>query len=196
MKEEVTHPPHYTEHPSGVECIEITEHMNFCLGNAVKYIWRAGLKTDDPMKDLRKAVWYIQREIERVQDLTGYAALAGECVSNTPAGWDIMDDIRAEQKVRETEYTTGKITDVILKFNSEEDCGEARAKMQDEQDWIYRSEYPDNFPSDLLHHNDEIEVMFKDGETQRGLREHYYWGEHDGWGDYVGHETIIAFRYI
>jgi hypothetical protein len=44
MVDNVNYPPHYRAHASGVECIEITEHMNFCLGNAVKYIWRAGLK--------------------------------------------------------------------------------------------------------------------------------------------------------
>lgn len=60
----VNHPPHYTQHPSGVECIQITEHMSFCLGNAVKYIWRADLKAD-AIEDLRKAVFYINREIEK-----------------------------------------------------------------------------------------------------------------------------------
>lgn len=70
----VNHPPHYTQHPSGVECIDITEHMSLCLGSAVQYIWRAGLKTDTPVIDLKKAVWHINREIERlgrqkVQDL-------------------------------------------------------------------------------------------------------------------------------
>jgi len=60
----VNHPKHYTDHASGVECIQIVEHMNFCLGNAVKYIWRADLK-HDAIEDLRKAAWYVQREIER-----------------------------------------------------------------------------------------------------------------------------------
>lgn len=60
----IHHPPHYTEHPSGVECITIVEHMGFCLGNAIKYIWRADLK-DDAIEDLKKARWYIDREIER-----------------------------------------------------------------------------------------------------------------------------------
>lgn len=60
----VNHPPHYNLHPSGVECIQITEHFNFCLGNAIKYIWRAGHKAD-AVEDLRKARWYIDREIER-----------------------------------------------------------------------------------------------------------------------------------
>jgi hypothetical protein len=63
-QDNVNHPDHYTAHPSGIECIEITEHMNFCLGNAVKYIWRADLK-DDAIEDLQKAAWYINREIER-----------------------------------------------------------------------------------------------------------------------------------
>ena len=58
----INHPRHYTDHPSGVECIQITEHMNFCLGNAVKYIWRAGLK-GDAAEDLKKARFYIDREI-------------------------------------------------------------------------------------------------------------------------------------
>jgi hypothetical protein len=61
----VNHPKHYTEHPSGVECIEITEHMNFCVGNAIKYLWRAGLKGEQ-VEDLRKARWYIDREIARI----------------------------------------------------------------------------------------------------------------------------------
>ena len=58
----VSHPKHYTNHPSGVECIQITEHMGFCLGNAVKYIWRADLK-NNAIEDLEKAVWYLEREL-------------------------------------------------------------------------------------------------------------------------------------
>ncbi len=63
----VNHPKHYTAHPSGIECIQITEHMGFCLGNAVKYIWRADLKAD-ALEDLRKARWYLDREIEKRED--------------------------------------------------------------------------------------------------------------------------------
>lgn len=66
MTDMVNHPPHYTAHPSGVECIQITEHMNFCLGNALKYIWRADLKGAG-VEDLEKAVFYLNREIERRQ---------------------------------------------------------------------------------------------------------------------------------
>lgn len=60
----INYPPHYTQHPSGVECITITEHMGFNLGNAVKYIWRADLKAD-AIEDLKKARWYIERELKK-----------------------------------------------------------------------------------------------------------------------------------
>ena len=62
---EVEQPEHYTSHQSGVECITITEHMNFNLGNAIKYIWRASLKGKEK-QDLLKAKWYIQRELDRL----------------------------------------------------------------------------------------------------------------------------------
>lgn len=63
---DIYNPPHYRSHPSGVECIEVTEHMNFNLGNAVKYIWRAGIKTPDALPDLNKAIWYLTREMNRL----------------------------------------------------------------------------------------------------------------------------------
>lgn len=62
----VNHPSHYTSHPSGVECITVAEHFNFNVGNAIKYLWRAGLKTA-LVEDLKKARWYIDREIARVE---------------------------------------------------------------------------------------------------------------------------------
>jgi len=62
-------PSHYTSHPSGVECIQITEHMGFNLGNAMKYIWRADLK-HDTIEDLKKASWYLAREISKRERLT------------------------------------------------------------------------------------------------------------------------------
>lgn len=60
----VNHPAHYKNHPSGIECIQITEHMGFNLGNAMKYVWRCDLKAD-AIEDLKKAVWYINREIAK-----------------------------------------------------------------------------------------------------------------------------------
>ena len=59
----VNHPKHYTEHPSGIECIDVTRHMSFNIGNAVKYLWRFDLKNG--IEDLKKAAWYIQDEINK-----------------------------------------------------------------------------------------------------------------------------------
>ena len=59
----VNSPSHYRSHPSGIEAIQITEHMSFTLGNAIKYIWRADLKNG--IEDLEKAKWYLEREIAR-----------------------------------------------------------------------------------------------------------------------------------
>jgi hypothetical protein len=66
--EKIDHPEHYNKHPSGVECIDIIEYWGFNLGNAVKYIWRNGLKPGhDAIEDLKKAIWYLKREIERIE---------------------------------------------------------------------------------------------------------------------------------
>ena len=69
MNDPVNHPKHYTQHPSGIECIQVTRHMSFNLGNATKYIWRAGLKeTSTKKQDLEKAIWYIRDELEHMTD--------------------------------------------------------------------------------------------------------------------------------
>ena len=81
MHDPVNHPKHYTAHPSGIECIQVTEHMGFNLGNAVKYIWRADLK-NDAVEDLRKAKWYIERELQKRiavdQDIPSYQSIYHE----------------------------------------------------------------------------------------------------------------------
>ncbi len=61
-------PQHYRSNPSGVECIEIAEEFNFNRGNALKYIWRAGLKGDE-IEDLNKSIWYLEREILRLETI-------------------------------------------------------------------------------------------------------------------------------
>lgn len=64
----VNHQRHYNQHPSGVECITIVEHFNFNIGNAIKYLWRVGLKSqDNAIEDLEKAAWYCNREVERLR---------------------------------------------------------------------------------------------------------------------------------
>lgn len=79
--DQVNHPKHYTSDPSGIECIDITRHRNFNIGNAIKYLWRAGLKEDKDRKlidkqveDLNKAIWYLIDEIHR---------LGGRCTVKT-----------------------------------------------------------------------------------------------------------------
>jgi len=67
--EKVNHPDHYNTHPSGVECILIVEAFNFNVGNAIKYLWRAGLKPGEgATEDLHKAEWYVRREIQRIEN--------------------------------------------------------------------------------------------------------------------------------
>jgi hypothetical protein len=63
-------PQHYKSHPSGIECITVTEHFNFCLGNAIKYIWRSAEK-GNTLEDLKKARWYLDREISRLSKAKG-----------------------------------------------------------------------------------------------------------------------------
>jgi len=75
--EMVNNPPHYTSHPSGVQAIEVCEHLSFNLGNAVKYVWRAG-KKGDREQDLSKAEWYLRRELARV---AGSALDAAACAT-------------------------------------------------------------------------------------------------------------------
>jgi hypothetical protein len=60
-----TNPAHYTSHPGGIETIDVIEHMPFCLGNVVKYVWRFHYGKTGNITDLKKAAWYLQREIKR-----------------------------------------------------------------------------------------------------------------------------------
>lgn len=59
-------PPHY-DFPGGVRVIDITQHLNFCRGNVIKYVCRAGRKSKSELEDLRKAAWYLQQEIARLE---------------------------------------------------------------------------------------------------------------------------------
>lgn len=68
MTDMVNHPKHYTSDPSGVECIQIVRHRNYNIGNAIKYLWRAGIKNEDKhIEDLKKAIFYITDEINRLE---------------------------------------------------------------------------------------------------------------------------------
>lgn len=59
-------PPHY-DFPGGVRVIDISQHLNFCRGNVIKYVCRAGRKGKSELEDLLKAQWYLQREIARLE---------------------------------------------------------------------------------------------------------------------------------
>ena len=74
QRNNVEHPTHYTSHPSKIECITITQHYNFCIGNAMKYLWRAGIKKEEGLtpvekeiEDCKKAIWYINKHIESLK---------------------------------------------------------------------------------------------------------------------------------
>lgn len=86
MSDAVNHPSHYTSDPSGVECIEIVRHRNFNIGNAIKYLWRAGLKKDSELvpldkevEDLKKAIFLIEDEIKRLKPPP--SAITGETIT-------------------------------------------------------------------------------------------------------------------
>ena len=75
MKSNVEHPDYYNQNPSGIECIEVARHYCFSIGNAIKYLWRAGLKKDSSLEDkekeiedLEKAIWYINDRIKQLKN--------------------------------------------------------------------------------------------------------------------------------
>jgi hypothetical protein len=99
-----TNPNHYRSHPSGIECIEITRHMSFDLGNAVKYIWRADLKHQDGgLEDLRKAAWYIADEIKRREAANTQPSTSTPDAETSPAeppSRPAQDGLRVGARVR------------------------------------------------------------------------------------------------
>jgi len=98
MSDPVNHPPHYNAHPSGVEAIDVCEHIGFNLGNAVKYLWRSGQKGAE-RQDLEKALWYLRRETGRPQKGSGHESLkawfdAGRAVALVDRG--LLGDVLRE----------------------------------------------------------------------------------------------------
>lgn len=70
----VNHPSYYQD-PSGIECITVARYRDFNIGNALKYLWRAGLKTEEgitnkekAIEDLKKAIFYINDEIKLIEN--------------------------------------------------------------------------------------------------------------------------------
>jgi len=104
----VNHPTHYTSHVSGVECIDLTENLGFCLGNAIKYVFRHREK-GTPAEDLRKARWYVDREIKRRLDLD--LRLTQPPLS-LPGEFQRMDEKGLMAKVAGTE--SGDVRDALV----------------------------------------------------------------------------------
>jgi hypothetical protein len=97
--EKVDHPRHYNQHTSGIETIELIEHLPCNLANAVKYLWRCGLKqTETPLRDLRSALWYTQREEQRID----HFELTGEPTPKTDVVWRAL-----ARRVIEAEFKAG-----------------------------------------------------------------------------------------
>lgn len=139
-KDNVNHPKHYTSDPSGIECIDITRHRNFNVGNAIKYLWRAGLKEDKDRKlidkqveDLNKAVWYLVDDIHR---------LGGRCTIKTDSintclpidNESIIDAIMNYSKV-----VDGTCKTLLGVGGSNDECrGILRRTIEDHIDYWYR----------------------------------------------------------
>lgn len=72
MSDPVNHPPHYNNSKAHcecgrrIECIDVTRHLSFNIGNAIKYLWRCELK-NSTIEDLKKSIWYIQDEIKKLE---------------------------------------------------------------------------------------------------------------------------------
>ena len=75
-QERVNHPAHYNSHPLGLECIDVAEWLPFNVGNAIKYLWRHEHKGG--AEDLHKAIWYIRREIARLELIAARHAMTGD----------------------------------------------------------------------------------------------------------------------
>ena len=69
-KETINHPDHYGGEENTYEAIKVIEAwgLNFSLGNVLKYMSRAGKKSAQPLEALRKASWYLNREIKRIEE--------------------------------------------------------------------------------------------------------------------------------
>jgi hypothetical protein len=93
MTDNVNHPQHY-KFSNGAEVIDLTENLSFNLGNVVKYVARAGRKTDDPTEDLRKAQFYLNREIERLGAVPlPSVALLEEFLDSGVRQWELLDHV-------------------------------------------------------------------------------------------------------
>ena len=98
--EHVNHPKHYNQHPAGIECIDIIRHYTCDIANAIKYLWRAGLKpemgkedAEKEIEDLNKALWYIEDYRKRINKRNTYT------VGKAPKDSNLSDKVVREAQV-------------------------------------------------------------------------------------------------
>lgn len=106
LEARVNHPSWYTSHPSKIECIELIEHLPTNFGNAAKYVWRCGLKTTEtPLRDLKSARWYVERERQRIR----LYELEGEPRPKTEVLWRAL-----ARRVIDAESEGGALSDFLV----------------------------------------------------------------------------------
>lgn len=90
MTGSIDHPEHYTSRDIGYECIDLAQYQTFCVGNAIKYLWRYKDK-ENPTEDLRKARWYAARASvaqETVDTRTGTCKTILLCLTDSTSGYE------------------------------------------------------------------------------------------------------------
>lgn len=84
MTDNVNHPSHYTCRNIGYECIDLTQHQSFCVGNAIKYLWRYKAKKN-PVEDLKKARWYADKASTMQETVDTETGSCGEILTSLTA---------------------------------------------------------------------------------------------------------------
>jgi len=113
----VNKPKHYNMHSSSIECIEIVQHLSFCLGNAVKYIWRAALKNENPIEDYKKAIYYLKKELEMNKNYVDFPhsnKIFAELISKLSKYDDLIG--RTFKCIINNNYFNNKALPQIIKF--------------------------------------------------------------------------------
>lgn len=90
MKDTIDHPDHYTGRDIGYECIELAQYQTFCVGNAIKYLWRYQDK-GKPLEDLKKARWYARKASMRQETVNledGHCGIILNRLIETTTGYE------------------------------------------------------------------------------------------------------------
>lgn len=90
MTDSINHPTHYNSRDIGYECIELAQYQTFCVGNAIKYLWRYRDK-EKPLEDLEKARWYAYRALTRKETVNledGHCRIILDELAETTTGYE------------------------------------------------------------------------------------------------------------